>query len=50
LPPDALNGWGGSENVGGSPRGVGSKLTPAEVEAVVKEVVENNPVRKWSKS
>ena len=32
--------WGGSENVGGSPRGVGSALTPHEVEAVINRVVE----------
>ncbi len=34
-----LAGWGGSENVGGSPRIKGSKLTPAEVEAVVNNVL-----------
>ena len=45
-----LSGWGGSENVGGSPRGIGSKLTPQEVEAVVHEVVSKSPVRRWSKS
>lgn len=42
-------GWGGSENVGGSPRGVGSRLTPAEVEKVVREVVANGPARRWSR-
>jgi hypothetical protein len=31
--------WGGSENVGGSPRIVGSRLAPAEVEVVVAAVV-----------
>lgn len=36
TPPD---GWGGSENVGGSPRGRGSTLGPQEVEEVVNEVV-----------
>jgi hypothetical protein len=35
--------WGGSENVGGSPRGIGSRLTPAQVEAVVAEVVGRRP-------
>ena len=33
LAPDAADGWGGAETVGGSPRGRGSRLTPAEVEA-----------------
>jgi hypothetical protein len=33
------DGWGGSENVGGSPRGRGSSLSPVEVEAVVNSVV-----------
>jgi hypothetical protein len=32
-------GWGGADNVGGSPRPHGSKLAPAEVEAIVSEVV-----------
>jgi hypothetical protein len=40
--PDDVRGWGGSENVGGSPRGRGSKLTPHEVEAVVNQVVERS--------
>jgi hypothetical protein len=31
--------WGGAENVGGSPRALGSALTPAEVERIVNEVV-----------
>jgi hypothetical protein len=31
--------WGGSENVGGSPRVVGSRLEPAQVEAVVRAVI-----------
>ena len=38
--PDDTRGWGGSENVGGSPRGRGSRLGPSEVEAVVNQVVE----------
>ncbi|HLU67630.1 MAG TPA: hypothetical protein VKZ63_15210 [Kofleriaceae bacterium] len=38
--PGDVRGWGGSENVGGSPRGTGSRLTPAQVEAVVNKVVE----------
>ena len=33
------NGWGGAENVGGSPRGKGSKLSPAEVERIVNMVI-----------
>jgi hypothetical protein len=37
---DESVGWGGSENVGGSPRVIGSRLTPAQVEAVVAEVIE----------
>jgi hypothetical protein len=36
---EAPTGWGGSENVGGSPRGRGSTLSPAQVEQVVNEVV-----------
>jgi hypothetical protein len=36
---DVAVGWGGSENVGGSPRGIGSRLSPAEVEAVVTDVL-----------
>jgi hypothetical protein len=36
---DDVEGWGGSGNVGGSPRSVGSMLAPAEVEAVVNEVL-----------
>ena len=32
-------GWGGADNVGGSPRGRGSSLSPADVERVVNEVV-----------
>jgi hypothetical protein len=38
---DDVRGWGGSENVGGSPRGQGSRLDPAQVEAVVNQVVES---------
>ncbi|MBL4635707.1 MAG: hypothetical protein JKY56_17735 [Kofleriaceae bacterium] len=48
LSPNAVPGWGGSENVGGSPRGIGSKLTPKEVEEVVRTVVNNNPMRRWN--
>lgn len=33
-------GWGGADNVGGSPRGRGSSLGPADVERVVNMVVE----------
>jgi hypothetical protein len=32
-------GWGGADNVGGCPRGRGSKLAPAAVQAVVDEVI-----------
>src|SRR5204862_6910630 len=32
-------GWGGAENVGGSPRGRGSALAPADVERVVNLVI-----------
>lgn len=35
-----VNGWGGSDNVGGSPRKVGSKLCPDEVAVVVNAVVD----------
>ena len=38
-----LAGWGGSENVGGSPRINGSKLSPAEVEEVVNNVLAQYP-------
>jgi hypothetical protein len=38
--PDDVRGWGGSENVGGSPRASGSRLTPAQVEEVVNQVVD----------
>jgi hypothetical protein len=37
--PDEVAGWGGAENVGGSPRGRGSKLAPDEVEKVVAGVL-----------
>jgi hypothetical protein len=37
---DPRAGWGGAENVGGSPRGAGSKLPPEEVERVVTGVVQ----------
>ncbi len=36
---DDLAGWGGSENVGGSPRGAGSSLAPADLEQIVERVV-----------
>jgi hypothetical protein len=36
---EAPQRWGGADNVGGSPRGIGSRLSPAEVEAVVAQVV-----------
>ena len=39
-PPDDLQGWGGADNIGGSPRRKGSGLSPAQVEAVVNGVVE----------
>lgn len=39
IDPSTEPAWGGSENVGGSPRGVGSKLAPTEVEAIVTRVV-----------
>lgn len=32
-------GWGGADNVGGSPRGRGSALAPAEVERIINAVV-----------
>lgn len=32
-------GWGGADNVGGSPRGRGSALPPAEVERIVNDVL-----------
>ena len=35
LGPDAKHRWGGSGVIGGSPRGVGSKLSPEEVAAVI---------------
>jgi hypothetical protein len=38
--------WGGSENVGGSPRVVGSRLDPVEVERVVSEVVGRHKTRR----
>lgn len=38
--PAAGGGWGGAENVGGSPRGRGSALAPEAVQAIVDEVVE----------
>lgn len=48
VPPGDMSGWGGSENVGGSPRGIGSKLPPEKVAEVVRDVVAQNPIRKWS--
>lgn len=50
MEPDDVNGWGGSENVGGSPRGRGSALTPAQVEEVVKAVIATSPVRRWGRA
>jgi hypothetical protein len=32
-------GWGGAQNVGGSPRGRGSALAPADVERIVNGVI-----------
>lgn len=32
-------GWGGAENVGGSPRGRGSTLTPPQVEAIINQAL-----------
>lgn len=37
-------GWGGAENVGGSPRGRGSALAPKEVEAIVNDVIAKRKV------
>lgn len=37
--PVDRSGWGGADNVGGSPRGRGSRLAPAEVEKVVNAVL-----------
>jgi len=37
--PVDVTGWGGADSVGGSPRGRGSALTPAQVEAIVNGVV-----------
>ena len=45
-----VRGWGGSENVGGSPRGVGSRLTPAQVEDVVNHVVDETRARRLDMS
>jgi hypothetical protein len=39
LPPVDPAGWGGADNVGGSPRGRGSALSPEAVEAIVNKVV-----------
>jgi hypothetical protein len=38
--PVDVNGWGGADNVGGSPRGRGSVLAPAEVQSIAAGVVE----------
>jgi hypothetical protein len=38
--PEDVRGWGGSENVGGSPRGTGSRLGPDAVQVVVNQVVD----------
>ena len=32
-------GWGGSNTIGGSPRGSGSRLKPAEVEGVINRTI-----------
>jgi hypothetical protein len=37
--PVDTNGWGGAENVGGSPRGRGSALAPKDVEAIVNDTI-----------
>src|SRR5690606_4268537 len=50
MEPDDVNGWGGSENVGGSPRGRGSSLSPVQVEEVVKSVIATSPVRRWGRA
>ena len=42
---DPQSGWGGSENVGGSPRGRGSALAPQQVAAIVNQVVEEHRAR-----
>jgi len=39
IEPGDPHRWGGADNVGGSPRGRGSRLAPAEVEAVVDSVI-----------
>lgn len=33
--------WGGSDTIGGSPRAVGSKLLPEQVESIVKQVIDS---------
>jgi hypothetical protein len=38
APVDA-GGWGGADNVGGSPRAKGSALAPADVERIVNDVL-----------
>jgi len=43
ISEDEPHRWGGADNVGGSPRGVGSRLTPVDVERVVDRVVEQAP-------
>lgn len=43
--PSDVAGWGGSQNVGGSPRGEGSTLTPEQVEAVVNQVIADHRQR-----
>ncbi len=37
--PVDREGWGGAETVGGSPRGRGSSLSPAQVEVIVNRVI-----------
>ncbi len=39
LGPEAKHRWGGSNTIGGSPRQVGSKLTPEQIEAIVCELL-----------
>jgi hypothetical protein len=41
--PDDVAGWGGASNVGGSPRGRGSALSPDHVERIVNETIAASP-------
>ena len=43
-----IAGWGGSENVGGSPRGRGSTMPPQDVERVVNDVVARVGKGRWN--